>query len=150
MRTVLSVVFSILIISLVVCVILTRRSNKDIKKSVAFLIAGLAIPVLGNLIIIITTKQLLATIGYYIYFLGMDTAIIALWNFTYRYCEIKRPHVALRVLIYVAFTADVVQYVLLLFRVGPAHGKGDYLRSGVLYGSLDELQGVLAGAQYEP
>ena len=112
MRTVLSVVFSILIISLVVCVILTRRSNKDIKKTVAFLIAGLAIPVLGNLIIIITTKQLLATIGYYIYFLGMDTAIIALWNFTYRYCEIKRPHVALRVLIYVAFTADVVQYVL--------------------------------------
>ena len=112
MRTILSVVFSILIISLVVCVILTRRSNKDIKKSVAFLIAGLAIPVLGNLIIIITTKQLLATIGYYIYFLGMDTAIIALWNFTYRYCEIKRPHVALRVLICVAFTADVVQYVL--------------------------------------
>ena len=112
MRTVLSVVFSILVISLVVCTILTRRSYKDIKNTVAFLIAGLAIPVLGNLIIIITTKQLLATIGYYIYFLGMDTAIIALWDFTYRYCEIKKPHVALRVLICVAFTADVVQYVL--------------------------------------
>ena len=112
MRTVLSVVFSILIISLVVCTILTRRSKKAIKYSVAFLIAGLAIPVLGNLIIIITAKQIVATIGYYIYFLGMDTAILSLWNFTYKYCEMKKPHPAVKILIYLFFTADLVQYIL--------------------------------------
>ena len=103
MRTVLSVVFSILIISMVVCTILTRRSKKPVKNSVAFLIAGLTVPVLGNLIIILTTKQLIATVGYYIYFLGMDTAIIALWNFTYIYAEMKKPHPIVKVLIYFFF-----------------------------------------------
>ncbi len=90
MRTALSVIFTLLIISLAVCVVFSLRSTNPIGKAVANLLVGLTIPVIGNLILIVTTDQNIANFGCNVYFLGMDAAVITLLFFTYAYCEIGK------------------------------------------------------------
>lgn len=112
MRTGLSVIFSILIIALLVCLVMARRSKKSIGSALSFLLAGLTIPVLGNLIIIYSTQRALSMIGYYVYFIGMDCAVYSLWYFTHVYCGMGKPKRGLQILIFTLFGADFIQYAL--------------------------------------
>lgn len=112
MRTALSIVFGILILALLVCMELSRRSKKPIGKNVAFAMAGLAVPVLGNLIIIASTEKMLSLVGYYIYFFGMDIAVYSIWRFTFAYCNLKRPKKAVSILLSTLLGLDLLQYIL--------------------------------------
>ena len=112
MRLALSVIFSVLIISLGVCMFFAKRSRKAIGNRVAFLIAGMATPVLGNLILIISSNRLLSTAGYYIYFIGMDMAVYSLWYFTHSYCELGKPKKIFQIPILILFGGDLVHYAL--------------------------------------
>lgn len=112
MRTWLSVIFGILIIALLVCLVIAKKSKKPIGNALAFLLAGLTIPVLGNLILIISTQRTISTIGCYIYFIGMDCAIYSLWYFTHAYCDMGKPKLGFNILVCTLFGADVIQYAL--------------------------------------
>ena len=112
MRNALSVIFTILIISLIVCVFLALRSRKPISKYVANLLVGLTLPVLGNLILIVTTDPSIANFGCNVYFLGMDAAVVSILFFTYAYCEMGSMKPLVRVLIYTLFGIDVIQYLI--------------------------------------
>lgn len=111
MRWSLSVLFSVLIIALLVCLVLTKKSNKAIRNRVAFLLAGVTLPVLGNLIIILATTRLPANIGYYTYFIGMDIAVYSVWYFTYAYCDFGKPKLAIKMLIHSLIAIDLIQYM---------------------------------------
>ena len=97
MRTGLSVAFGILIIALLVCMVIAKKSRKPIGNALSFLLAGLAIPVLGM-------------VGYYIYLLGMDAVMYALCRFTLRYCRITKPNKIVKYTIDVLLIIDVIQY----------------------------------------
>ena len=112
MRTGLSVAFGILIITLLVCMVIAKRSRKPIGNALSFLLAGLAIPVLGNLILILSTQRTISTVGYYIYFIGMDCAIYSLWYFTHVYCDMGKPKRGLNILVCTLFVADLIQYAM--------------------------------------
>ena len=112
MRTIASVVFSILILLLAVCAVLSMRSKRRIGKYVGGLMFGLLVPILGNLIIIISTNSILSYVGYYVYFLGMDLAVLSILAFTLAYCEIGKPKMPARVLVYGLLTGDIIHYVL--------------------------------------
>lgn len=112
MRTGLSVAFGILIIALLVCLVIAKKSRKPIGNALSFLLAGLTIPVLGNLILIISTQRTISTIGYYIYFIGMDLAIYSLWYFTHVYCDMGKLKKGLNILVCTLFGADIIQYAL--------------------------------------
>lgn len=112
MRTGLSVAFGILIITLLVCMVIAKKSRKPIGNALSFLLAGLAIPVLGNLILILSTQRTISTVGYYIYFIGMDCAIYSLWYFTHVYCDIGKPKRGLNILVCTLFVADLIQYAM--------------------------------------
>ena len=112
MRITLSVTFTILIISLIVCMVFSLRAKKNVGKAVAFLLAGMATPVLGNLILIISSSQLVSTIGYYVYFIGMDVAVYSSWYFSHIYCDIGTPKKRLQIPILMLFGADIVLYAL--------------------------------------
>ena len=88
------------------------KTRKRIGNAVAFLLAGLSVPVLGNLILIFSTNQLLSTVGCYIYFLGMDFAVYSLWHFTHVYCEMGKPKKWLQGLIMTLLTVDLINYIL--------------------------------------
>ena len=72
----------------------------------------MATPVLGNLILIISSAQLISTIGYYIYFIGMDVAVYSLWYFTHIYCDIGKPKKTLQIPILIFFALDMILYTL--------------------------------------
>ena len=112
MRAVLSVVFAVLIMSLVLCDIFALRSKRPLSKNVATLLVGLTIPVLGNLILIVSTDRILSTIGCYVYFLGMDAAVISLLFFTYAYCDLGKPKKTVKIVIYSIFGLDSLHYIL--------------------------------------
>ena len=112
MRTSLSITFSLLIIALLICFIFAKKTKKSVGNIVAFLIFSMALPVIGNLIIIISTDQLASNAGYYIYFLGMDAAVYSIWRFTKSYCEMGKTKPGLEALILALFGLDVVHYIL--------------------------------------
>ncbi len=112
MRLALSVVFILLILSLSICDMFAIRSKRPIGKYVAILLIGLTIPVLGNLIIIATSNRVIANVGYNVYFLGMDAAVISLLFFTHAYCDIGKPKKIVQAVIYTLFGVDLIQYML--------------------------------------
>ena len=111
MRDLTAYIFILLIIALGACALTAKRSRKAIGTSVAFLTGSLLLPVIGNLIIISSSTPTLPTIGYYIYFLGMDFTIISLLRFTFDYCSLKWPNKGLKLFVYGLFGVDFLQYV---------------------------------------
>ncbi len=112
MRVGLSIVFSLLIVALLVCKVLTKRAKKAISPHVSFLLSGMIVPVLGNLIIILSSDHFFATAGYYIYFIGMDLAVYSIWRFAYAYCELGKPKRYANIIVHSLLTLDLVQYIL--------------------------------------
>ena len=111
MRLALSVVFSLLIIALIVCLIFAWNSKKPIAKSVAFVVLGMMIPVLGNLILIFSSASAMALIGFYTYFIGMDLAVISIWHFMHDYCDMGAPKTGMKIFVYTAFGIDILQFI---------------------------------------
>ena len=112
MRLVLSIVFSLLIVALLVCLVLSKRSKKAVGNSVAFLLSTLVVPVLGNLILVVSTDKLISSIGCYLYFLGLDMVVYSLWRFTHVYCDMGKPKRGLHILVLSLLGLDVIQYAL--------------------------------------
>ena len=111
MRKAFASVILILTAMLCVCVFFARRSRKPIGKNVAALIASLIPPMIGNMLIIMTRDHLVADIGSYMYFIGMDLIMFFMTRFTNRYCDIpeKKP---LLILIYALLAADALQLLM--------------------------------------
>ncbi|MBO4746561.1 MAG: EAL domain-containing protein [Clostridiales bacterium] len=112
MRYSFAVLFVMMILALLTCISVARRSHKKIKVAVVMLLAMLIPPMIGNLIIVLSTAKIPAMIGCYVYFIGMDAVIMALLFFTFQYCAIKWPSNKLKYLVYGLVTADIVQYAL--------------------------------------
>ena len=112
MRYSFAVLFIFMVLALLACVSVARKSYKKIGGTVALLISMLIPPVIGNLIIILSTEKLLATIGCYIYFIGMDCVIMSLMHFAFEYCVVKWPNHISRYLVCGLVTADMIQYAL--------------------------------------
>ncbi|MBQ1464663.1 MAG: EAL domain-containing protein [Ruminococcus sp.] len=87
MRIQFSIIFAVLITALSLCTIIALRSHKSIGKFVAALDFSLIPPIIGNLLIISSTSRNIATLGCYIYFIGMDMVMFALILFTAEYCK---------------------------------------------------------------
>ncbi len=111
MRKAFASVIMILTAVLCVCIFFARRSRKPIGKNVAAVIAALIPPMIGNLLIIMTQEHLVADIGSYMYFLGMDLIMFAMARFTIRYCDIQ-GHKALLYVICILLAVDTVQLLL--------------------------------------
>ena len=112
MRASLSVLFALLIVSLLICAVLALRSKKPVGRNIANLLVALAIPVLGNLILIASSDDIIANVGCYIYFLGMDASVCSIFYFTHSYCEMGRPKRPLLIMIYSLFGIDLLHYAL--------------------------------------
>lgn len=156
MRIGFSVVLILLIVAMLACTIIARRSKKRIGKSVSNMLGFLIPPITGNLIIILSTNELLSTIGSYIYYIGMDFTIFALFRFTYDYCRISQKMKVFRLVINVLFLIDIIQLLLnpffghafsiegidvdgaLYFQMTPSYGQAFHriVCYGVLFVSL--------------
>ena len=74
-------------LTLIGCAVDSRRHYKELGKAVAWLDLAFIPPILGNAIIIIAKRRMLALVGCYIYYVGMDFVIYELLKFTDEYCK---------------------------------------------------------------
>ena len=112
MRQALSIIFVVLILSTCACAVFAYKSKKPIGKSVAFLLASLIPPVIGNLFIIASDKEMLSYVGCYIYFIGMDLVMIALAKFALDYCG-RSKHKKLVLIVFGSLLiVDTIQILL--------------------------------------
>ena len=112
MRTTASGLFAALAIALLICLVSANRSKKPFGKYVAFVVTGLSLPVIGNLILVASSNKLAATIGCYIYFLGMDTAVYSLLFFAHAYCGLGKPRKWVQLLVDTLLLGDLLHYIL--------------------------------------
>ena len=112
MRTAIAIVVLALALALDVCAWVAHRSKKEIAPAVVVLLTALIPPVLGNLLIILAHTKGLATVGCYIYCIGMDYAMFGLLGFTLKYCQIDWRSRWQKRLVYAALIIDVVQLLL--------------------------------------
>ena len=110
MRIACSVLFAILSVVMAVCAALANRSHKPIKKDVVFLLIGFIPPIIGNMLLVASGNRVIATIGYYIYFIGMDLVVIAVFRFGFNYCGLSWKRRYIKVLANFIYVIDVVQY----------------------------------------
>ena len=115
MRNKIAAILIVLIAMLIACAIKAARSEKSIGKSVSILLCSIIPPVFGNFLIMITTDQLVAYIGYYFYFLGMDMVLYSIFCFTIEYCHIKNYVTISKHILLSLFTLDYIQYIFNLF-----------------------------------
>ncbi len=101
-----------LTIILILCIILAKRSRKTISGSVAFLLSGIIAPIIGNTIIIASGNELVATIGCYTYYIGMDIFMYALLMFTFKYCSITWKNNILKNLVHFLVYFDIIQFLV--------------------------------------
>ena len=112
MRMIFGAIFILLVLVLAICARIASASLKPIGKQVAWLLVALIPPVIGNFLIIVSGTELPATIGCYIYFLGMDLVMYTLLVFSFKYCGISYPHKSIQILVWLLLIADVIQYAL--------------------------------------
>ncbi|MBR1392216.1 MAG: hypothetical protein IJ561_00110 [Ruminococcus sp.] len=133
-RIAFSTILTCLVMALVLCAVKGYKSRKTIGRAVCLLDVALIPPIIGNLIIIGTSNESLAIIGYYIYFLGMDLVMFSLVRFTAKYCAGLGNGERNPAAVYLALAADAVQMILNIpfghaFEVEPYDVQGlDYYR----------------------
>ncbi len=115
MRDQYSIIFIFLIIALGGCSLAALKSKKAIGSTVSLFMASVTPPIIGNLIIVRSGTELPASIGYYIYFLGMDLMIWSMLKFVVEYCNYKWKKGKLRAVLEIFLTADILQYGFDLF-----------------------------------
>lgn len=112
MRIALSIIFCVLVALLGLCAFFAFRSKKKIGKSVALMIISLVPPVIGNLLLIAAPIKELSEAGCYIYFLGMDLVILAVFRFMFDYCDIHWHEKVIKWVVYVVLILDAIQVLL--------------------------------------
>ena len=120
-----------LIVALVVCAFLARKSKRAIANDVVMLLVALLPPMIGNSIIIGANDWLAANIGCYIYFIGLDFSVLALLRFTADYCDIAYVGTKWRVIVTSLVALDVLQLLL-----NPVTGHAFLTRLTMVDGSV--------------
>ena len=109
MRYVMAAIIALLVIALAVCAHFARKSTKTIAPRVAALIDALLLPVIGNLVIILSGNRTLSTLGCLIYFIGMNAVVYALLAFTFDYCRFPKPKTGIKRIVLGLLIFDAVQ-----------------------------------------
>ena len=133
----------LLLVALLACAAVALRSRKPIASDVRLLLLALVPPMLGNLLIIGSSDWLVAQIGCYLYYLGMDLTVLGLFRFTFNYCAMEQGRGKLRFLLFALLGADVVQLLL-----NPVLGHAFYTSPLMVDGRVYHAMVPLAGQTF--
>lgn len=87
MRATYSILFIVLILALIGCTLLAKRSDRPCRRGVMWLDISLILPLAGSLIRLVTENRTVALIGHYFHYIGIDIVLVALVSFTNTYCQ---------------------------------------------------------------
>ena len=112
MRLAVSCVFGAFVVALTVTAVIAAKSDKPIGPTLRRLQVGFLIPLIGNMIIIMSGRYFYSLAGYYVYFIGMDIAVYRVLIFTMEYCELNWPIKNLKYFVWGLIAIDGIQYAL--------------------------------------
>jgi len=114
-RLTFSIIFVALSVALAVCGLIAFRSRKAIGVPLGRMLFCLIPPVIGNMMIIAATTKLPATIGCYLYYIGIDFTAFGVLRYTLAYCNIPWKNNRARVLVLSLLGLDVLQLFANIF-----------------------------------
>ena len=107
-----AVIILALIIALVICALKCFKSGKKVNRAVGTMELSFLPPMIGNLILIVSTVKELSLVGCYVYYVGMDMIIAAMVYFTFVYCKGISKREYKPTLFYVLMGLDAIQVML--------------------------------------
>ncbi len=103
---------SLLVVALLVCAALAKRSKRAIANDVSLLLIALLPPIVGNLVLTASSDWFVSQIGCYLYYLGIDWSVISVLRFSCVYCSIPYMRTKGRLVANILVALDVVQLLL--------------------------------------
>ena len=80
-------IYIFLFIAQLYCIIRAERSKKAIGRYVARFNMALGMTIISNIIVLVATNMVVASFGYYLYYIGMTLVMVSIVNFTTFYCK---------------------------------------------------------------
>ncbi|MCR5628410.1 EAL domain-containing protein [Eubacterium sp.] len=98
------------------CCIKAYKSDKPIGKYTSFVNASIILPIVGNIIIIMSEDKHISYLGYLLYYIGMTFVMLSLVVFTNVYCkgvdEYSKNKHSKPYFLYVLVIIDIIQLLL--------------------------------------
>lgn len=98
------------------CCIKAYKSDKPIGKYTSFVNASIILPIVGNIIIIMSENKHISYLGYLLYYIGMTFVMLSLVVFTNVYCkgvdEYSKNKHSKPYFLYVLVIIDIIQLLL--------------------------------------
>ena len=110
-RLAFSLILGALSVAVAVCGMVAFRSKKAIGVPLGRMLFSLLPPVVGNLLIIASTARLPATVGHYMYYVGIDFTVFGALRYVLSYCNISWRSNRFRVFVLTLLGLDVLQLV---------------------------------------
>ena len=107
-----AILYTALTTTLAVCAVKAWRSHKQIGIYVSRLLVSIIPAVVGNLLVIYSSEELLSTIGYYFYFLSIDAIVFSSIHFARTFSHVAWPGKKARLAIQCMLLFDIVQLLL--------------------------------------
>ena len=109
-----AIVFIILALFQLLCVIISRKSERVIKRKVQLVNLIVIIPIISNLLIVIAHNKMIAYIGYCGYYFGMTLLMISLVRFTNEYCQgiVDNNMTHKPTIMYILGILDIIQMII--------------------------------------
>ncbi len=83
---------SVMTVLILLCLIRTLRSHKDIAQPLAYVLAAIEVPLLGNIILCASETPAICNAGYVLYLVGTNLVIFSLIDFSLKYCSFPPLH----------------------------------------------------------
>ena len=99
---------------LLICIIRTYNSSKKIALTVRKLLLFILVPVISNIIIVITQSYTVSMAAYSCYLIGTDIMLYILIEFCMEYCSYKFKHSIVQFALKLFVVLDTISYQSLL------------------------------------
>ncbi len=112
MKSMFIIELSVLTVLILFCIVRTLKSHKDISQPVAYVLASIVVPVMGNIILCASENPSICNAGYVMYLLGTNLVIFSLIDFSLKYCSFPPLRPASWTVIVLAIAADSISIIL--------------------------------------
>ncbi len=133
MKMLFAVELSVMTVLILLCIIRTVQSHKEIALSVSYVLASIVVPLAGNIVICLSEDPVVCNAGYILYLLGTSLVIIAVNDFSLQYCGLPPMKPLFRGIMILVLGADAFSIFLNNFFMHCYTLEETTLESGEIY-----------------
>ncbi len=132
---------SVMTVVTLLCIIRAIRSRNEMAGPVAYFLASIIVPLLGNIVLCMSENPVICNAGYLLYLMGTNLVIFTLNDFSRQYCGFGPLRPLYRNIIVAVLTADSISVFLNIIFVHCYTLEETVLESGEIYYVLNSRLG---------